>query len=376
MRTRNISLPASLKSFVDEQMARRGHRIRAAAVPLILALGLTACETGSPADRTIVPTGMPFAEMFRLVQVITPEQTPESPIAVISGTSWDGDHIAIADASEGNAKLFEGDGSLVATLGRRGEGPGEFRAARYPDLLDGRLLVADGQGGRVSVWTDAGELEREIEVGIGFVSGFASLPDGRLVFTGLGFGRSESALGVYFPDGTRLMQGLYTNDVLPADVSPDLPWGMMRQTLFAAANDTAWAVSTISDSIWVVPLNRDAVEPESYRLAIPGYVAPAAPENPIRSPQDLMDWGKSFHGAARPAASSELLAVPFVRGVLNYGDPAILVVRDGTGDWYALTDPPPVIAASSNRLLVIHNPLGDPVELAVYEQRSGDQTRR
>lgn len=352
------------------------HRIRAAAVPLVLALLASAtCNTGSPADRTIVPTGMPFAEMFRLVEVLTPEQPPESPIAVISGTSWDGDRIAIADVLEANAKLFDSDGSLVAILGRRGEGPGEFMAARYPDLLNGRLLVADGQGGRVSVWTDAGELEREIEVGIGHVSGFAALPNGRLVFTGLGFGRVESALGVYSPDGTQLMQGLYTNDVLPADVSPDLPWGNMRQTLFAAANDTAWAVSTISDSIWVVPLNRDVVEPESYRLAIPGYVAPAAPENPIRSPQDLMNWGKSFHGAARPVASSGLLAIPFVRGVLNYGDPAILVVRDNSGAWYALSDPPPVIAASSNRLLVIHNPLGDPVELAVYEQQSVNQTR-
>ena len=190
-----------------------------------------------------------------------------------------------------------------------------------------------------------------------------------------GSGGSESALGVYSPGGTQLMQGLNTNDVLPADVDPDLPWGSFRQTYFAAANDTAWAVSTISDSIWVVPLNRDALEPESYRLAIPGYVAPAAPENPLGSVQDLMDWGKSFHGAARPAASSELLAIPFVQGVLNYGDPTILVVRDGSGDWYALSDPPPVIAASSNRLLAIHNPLGDPVELAVYEQQSGDRAR-
>ncbi len=163
---------------------------------------------------------------------------------------------------------------------------------------------------------------------------------------------------------------------LPADVDPSLPWGNMRQTYFAAANDTAWAVSTISDSIWVVPLNRDALEPESYRLAIPGYVAPAAPENPVRSLQDLTDWGKSFHTAVRPVASSELLAIPFVQGVLNYGDPTILVVRDQSGEWYALTDPPPLIAASSNRLLVIHNPLGDPVELAVYEQHAGDQARQ
>lgn len=172
------------------------------------------------------------------------------------------------------------------------------------------------------------------------------------------------------------MHGLYTSDVLPEDVDPDLPWSIMRQTRFAAGSDTAWAVSTISDSIWMVPLNRDVLEPESYRLDIPGYVAPAAPENPIQSPQDLTEWGKSFHGAAAPVASAELLAIPFVRGVLNYGDPAILVVRDGGGDWYALSDPPPVIAASSNRLLVIHNPLGDPVELAVYEQYPGDQSRQ
>jgi len=337
-------------------------------------LALTACDDGGP-SRTIVPTEMPFADMFRLVRVVTPEQSPELPIALISGARWDGDRIAIADVSEGNAKLFDSDGSLIATMGRSGEGPGEFTSARHIDFLDGRLLVAGGQGGRVSVWTGGGELDREIEIRLGYVSDFAVLPDGRLVFTGQGFGRSESALGVYSADGTQLMHGLNTNDVLPADVDPDLPWGNMRQTYFAAAHDTAWAVSTISDSIWVVPLNRDALEPESYRLAIPGYVAPAAPENPVRSLQDLRDWGESFHAAARPVASSELLAIPFVKGVLNYGDPTILVVRDQSGDWYALTDPPPLIAASSNRLLVIHNPLGDPVELAVYELDLADSSQ-
>ena len=61
-------------------------------------LALTACDDGGP-SRTIVPTEMPFAEMFRLVRVVTPEQSPESPIALISGARWDGDRIAIADAS-------------------------------------------------------------------------------------------------------------------------------------------------------------------------------------------------------------------------------------------------------------------------------------
>ncbi len=359
-------IPTYQRSPSRPTLSRSGPRAATALLTLAL-LASIACDDGTSKDPTIVPTGMPFDEMFQLVQVLTPEQTPESPIALISGASWDGGSIAIADGSEGNAKLFDSDGSLIAAMGRSGEGPGEFRSARHPQLLDGQLYMADGQLGRVSVWTGGGELEREIDFRFGFVSDFAVLPDGRLVFAGLVFADSAAAMGVYANDGTPLMHGLYTTDVLPAGADPSLPWGNLRQNLFAVSNDTAWAVSTISDSIWAVPLNRDVLEPESYRLAIPGYVAPAAPQNPLRSIEDLMAWGNSFHGAARPAASSELLAIPFVQGVLNYGDPTILVLRDENGDWYALSDPPPVIAAHANQLLVIHNPLGDPVELAVYE---------
>ena len=340
---------------------------------ILIVLAVAGCDATTTTNRTISPVEAPFDEMFQLVEVLTPEQTPESPIALISGASWDGARIAVADASEGNAKLFDGDGSLIATMGRSGEGPGEFRSARFPQLLDGRLYMADGQLGRVTVWTGGGELEREIDFRFGFVSDFAVLPDGRMVFAGLGVADSAAAMGVYADDGAPLRHGLYTIDVLPAGADPSLPWGNLRQNLFAVSNDTAWAVSTISDSIWAVPLNSDVLQPEAHRLAIPGYVPPAAPENPLRSIEDLMAWGKSFHGAARPVASSELLAVPFVQGVLNYGDPTILVLRDENGDWYALSDPPPVIAAHANQLLVIHNPLGDPVELAVYEARPTDQ---
>ena len=335
------------------------------ALPLLL---LAACDAGPP-SRVIEPEARPFGEMFRLVRVITPEQSAESPIVRISGGAWDGNRFAIADVSEANAKLFSIDGSRFATVGRSGEGPGEFMAARYPALADGRMLVADGALGRVSVWTENGELEREIQVEAGYVSDFALLPDGRLVFSGSGFGTPGAALGVFADDGTALAQGLFTTTVLPRDADPEAPWDNMRQALFAVAKDTAWAVSTISDSLWAVPLAAETLGADAYRLSIPGYVAPAAPQQPLRSLQDLSDWGNSFHGAAAPVASSGLLAFPFVQGVLNYGDPTILVVRDRDGDWYALSDPPPVIAAFADQLLAIHNPLEDPVELAVYEAR-------
>ena len=360
--------------------AHQSHRSlrRLRAIPfLVAALGVwTGCDGGAGPDSTITPVAMPFTDKFRLEQVITPEQSAESPIVRISGVSWDDDRFAIADVAEANAKLFSIDGALLATMGRSGEGPGEFTAARSPVLADGRLFVADGALGRVSVWTEGGELEREIQFGAGFISDFALLPDGRLVFTGSGFGTPGAAMGVFADDGTALAQGLFTTTVLPADADPEAPWANMRQTLFAVANDTAWAVSTISDSLWAVPLAADTLWAESRRFAVPGYVAPAAPAEPLRSLQDLSDWGGSFHGAAPPVASSELLVFPFVQGVLNNGDPTILVVRDGAGEWYALSDPPPVIAAFADRLLAIHNPVEDPVELAVYEIRSAGGTGR
>ena len=137
----------------------------------------------------------------------------------------------------------------------------------------------------------------------------------------------------------------------------------------AVLGDTAWVVSTISDSLWVVPLEGRPLEAEGYRLDIPGYIAPSPPQTQLRSVRDLSDWGKSFHGAAPPLASSQLLAIPFVRGVLNYGDPSILVMRDQGGEWHALSDAPPIIAAHEARLLAIHNPLEEAVQLAVYEAR-------
>ena len=334
-------------------------------LPLLLC---AACDDG-PGSRTIEPEGQPFDEMFRLVRVITPEQSPESPIVRISGTTWDGDRFAIADVAEGNAKVFDRDGSRIVTVGRTGEGPGEFQAARLPQFVNGALFVADGSLGRVSVWTESGDLDREIDFRVGHGSDFAVLRDGRILFSGVGLGRSGAVLAVFADDGNGLTDGLFIDAVLPADADPELPWGNMRQAYFDVVNDTAWAVSTISDSIWAVPLNADSLAPRSYRLAIPGYVPPGAPEKPLQSVRDLMEWGKSFHGAARPVASAELLAIPFVQGVLTYGDPTILVVRDGDGHWYALSDPPPVIAAFGDQLLVIHNPLEDPVELAVYEMR-------
>ena len=337
---------------------------------VIVAALSTACSNDMEPKRIVAPSARAFSDMFQLVRVLTPQQSLESPIVRISGAAWNGRDFAIADVSERNAKVFDGDGNLVAIVGRHGEGPGEFRSPRFPELLASHLYVADGDLRRVSVWTRAGVLDREIPVDAGFVSDFAILSDGRMALAGEGFGDAGETLAVFDGQGTTLAAGLSIGNVLPEGADPKGgPWNNMRQTFMAVSNDTAWAVSTISDSVWMVPLDGEMVTATSYRLDIPGYVAPKAPQTQLRSVRELSDWGKSFHSAAPPVSSSQLLAIPYVRGVLNYGDPMILVLRDDRGYWHALRNAPPIIAAHDRSLLAIHNPLGDVVKLAIYETR-------
>ncbi len=142
------------------------------------------------AHPTISPVSRQFADVFRLAQVMTPEQGPETPIVRISGATWEGDLVAIADVSEANAKIFDHEGSLVAVVGRRGEGPGEFRGPRFPAIHDGHLYVADDNLVRISVWTLDGALDQEIQVEGNYIADFAMSSDGRFVLAGSGFGHS------------------------------------------------------------------------------------------------------------------------------------------------------------------------------------------
>ena len=351
--------------------------IRSGYAFIVVALAFTACNDRAELDRTIAPVATSFDEIFRLERVITPEQSPQSPIVRISDVAWSADGFAIADVSESNVKVFDNDGVLRATLGRRGEGPGEFLSARHLAAYSNRLYMADGSTGRISAWSWDGELAEEIGLRVSFVSDFAILSTGRFALAGEGFGQSAgerfdqggASVGVFGTDGLKVAQGVHANRALPANAPEDLPWANLRQTYFTVARDTAWVVSSISDSLWVVSLNADTLVAESYGLEIPGYVAPSAPEKPLESVRDLFEWGKSFHGTTTPVSSSQLLAFPFVLGVLNYGDPTIVVLRDQRGLWQALHGAPPVIAAYEDRLLAIHNPLEEHVELAIYEMR-------
>jgi hypothetical protein len=82
--------------------------------------------------------------MFEVVSSALLKATQEDPIGIVGDViEWRGD-IAVADPVQANVKLFSQRGELRGTIGRTGDGPGEFRLPQaLLALPNGGLAVLD-----------------------------------------------------------------------------------------------------------------------------------------------------------------------------------------------------------------------------------------
>lgn len=79
--------------------------------------------------------------------------TDEIFISSISGIDVDDSgNLFLADNSEGVIYAYDPNGNYRFTIGRRGEGPGEFNSVYQPTLKDGNLYVLDVQQQRASMF--------------------------------------------------------------------------------------------------------------------------------------------------------------------------------------------------------------------------------
>ncbi|WP_420637353.1 6-bladed beta-propeller [Candidatus Palauibacter sp.] len=96
--------------------------------------------------------------------------------------------ILVAEGGSGALKFFDSQGAFLRSLGRTGDGPGEFRSLyRVAELEDGRLAVLDPLLRRVTVFSADGGLEETYQVFRRFdetgrrVDPYGFLADGTLV---------------------------------------------------------------------------------------------------------------------------------------------------------------------------------------------------
>lgn len=93
-----------------------------------------------------------------------------SVFGAISGLEVDDDgRIYIVDRQANELRIFAPDGSHVQSIGRTGEGPGEFTNANgLVWLTPDTLLVVDQRGNRYSVFTRGGDFVRSVRRQLGF----------------------------------------------------------------------------------------------------------------------------------------------------------------------------------------------------------------
>lgn len=370
-----------LTSLVCSEGARAGLPSRKAGILLTLGIacfcyGCTA-EGGNPGLRSqeasvIEVKAESFSTLFDLERILHLYQTPDTPIVMVSGSDFSSTgEFLLGDASESNVKRFDfRSGSLLATFGRYGQGPGEYYQPAYPRFDDhGRIHVADRQLKHVTVLDESGNVARRVPLReISNVRGFAVTPYGYVV-SGRRMGGNQCVIHVLDSLGT------VRESFLPLQTEPTSTgdytsfFRNISGTALAVRGDTAFLTHTLHDTLWTVNLSTG--EEQAAHFQIPDLVKPFPPEKRLADVRELEEWRRGFHLAVRLVTSEELIAVSFVRGVLNYGDPQLLVVRLPNGRWVSFDDAPPLVNVYADQVITLRDPLADEVELSVYRLRRG-----
>lgn len=142
--------------------------------------------------------------------------------------------LLVANAGSGELKFFDPRGEFLRSLGRRGEGPGEFRnLKKVVELESGGIAVFDVGLGRVTVFSGDGNLERAYDVTrklgeIGIRTHiFGFLPNGNLV--GLREVDGEGSEVVYGTSERRLIfKSPVVQPVLIDTAGQAIPFGRPR----------------------------------------------------------------------------------------------------------------------------------------------------
>ena len=93
--------------------------------------------------------------------------------------------IYVLDSGNGRVQVFDSEGGFLRTIGRRGEGPGEFQSPSSIAVAGGRLLVTGTRDKRLRAWNLEGELLQDKE---------ASAPETLTLVQGL---KDESFIATY-----------------------------------------------------------------------------------------------------------------------------------------------------------------------------------
>lgn len=128
-----------------------------ASAGILLTILIAACSSGTP-DNAAPPEWSLSAEP---TLIIGNDSVPEVTFGSIGGiASLASGEIAVLDARATEIRVFDGEGSYLRTIARRGKGPSEFTAIDWIQAYADSVLVSDILENRVTVLAGDGTVER------------------------------------------------------------------------------------------------------------------------------------------------------------------------------------------------------------------------
>jgi len=171
------------------------------------------------------------------------------------GKRLDGEWVVTDQDNPNEVKFYSPEGTWIRTIGRRGEGPGEFGQAWSIEIKpDNGLRIFDAGLGRISEFDSALHPSGTEPVRVSATS-LAFLPSGEVVVGSRRNGPSEVGLPLHLLDSLGSVSRSFGAD------PPIQDWGnssKVRRTLAASGRDAVWAGERTRYSFerWTVQGNR------------------------------------------------------------------------------------------------------------------------
>lgn len=308
---------------------------------------------------------------FETVAEVQLQEVPDDPIVGVGFVSRRPDGgFALADEAADRVRLFDDSGAIDRTLGRSGEGPGEFDApTAVVEAPDGTVLVTQRSSPRLTIFRPGEEpLLRDVPGHYGY---WASSIGDRLI---VGMGSRAERFAVM----SRAGEHISSFGVLPSAVNDTPYWIYFARQHATVVGDRIVTNTSFFPTLHVFDAQGDSIT--SFGEPPPSWVAPTGP--PVDRLSDdgdrerIEEWSRSFtvvRGIATVADS--LIVVQYGRHDPTENDPyrvvpATIDVYSLSGERVvedlALTDP---IAGGGTNLLVLSDEPPGPWTLSVLRWR-------
>jgi hypothetical protein len=336
---------------------------------LLLGCTLMGCD-GRASWREAPPLPVvEFESLFQRVDSIVLEQPPDYPLVVVSGfdVSATGEFL-IVDGRDARIGIHSADGKLLLSIGRRGDGPGEFQYPVSPRFdAEGRIHVADRTHHRISVFDEGGELLRDFSTPPDFRIDGLELSSGGYVLSGLPpYGENSTVVRAFDWIGNLQWEALRVSSLVPEGQAESLRWQTIRRSSMTLAGDTAFVTHSLFDSLWAIDRGDPTVH-RSQSVGVEGYASPVLPRVEVEGNAAIMEWVMQQMVPVAVEGDGVLLVIPFVKGVYTGETRTSAAMRDPNGRWLAVTQVPVVKAARGHRLYTIERPTLEDFVVGVYE---------